>query len=744
MEIRDYYAKPEQTIGEHADRLLCVLRKLGEYGYIEDRALYRLVEKACEHHDDGKANPEFQLRVRSDKKKKFNQEKEVPHNVLSGFMLNRDEFEEEADFYRVLFAIMYHHDYGNPYEIIVAKKELIQKLLKDFRMFPIKRKAANMMQRMIFDDQAIKIKGFLHICDYSASGNYVAEYPNDFLEDALENVRIKWRGQNQNSDWNEMQKFCMSKRNENIIVVAQTGMGKTEAGLQWIGNQKGYFVLPLRTAINAIYDRIRKDILQGEELDTRLSILHSESLEYYSKRLDQEEMDLVEYENRGKRFSIPLNISTMDQLFDFVFRYQGSELKLTILSYSRIVVDEIQMYDPELLAYLIYGLKRITQLGGKVAVMTATLSPFIKELLIREIPFQEENIRIFTNALVRHHVKTSNCKMNSEDIFELYCQNREENKMNKILVVCNTIRKAQELFEELQDKMASPEELHILHSRFTREERAGKEREIIAFGKTYDESGMLDKQSGIWISTSIVEASLDIDFDYLFTELQDLNSLFQRFGRCNRKGKKDVSEPNCFVYLEIDKQMLTDSGGFIDGTIFEVSRQAMKTVDGLLSEKQKMKLLDDYLTMENLKESEYYRGEKGYKRTLEWIEGITPYQYTRDDNHLRNILSEDIIPSPVFEERKDEIWQFASVIEDEKSSALQKMKAKEEIKKYSVNVPYYQWMRYCGAVRKGNAEAYPVVQLGKYEKLPVMECSYDELGYRKMDYENVVREPNFI
>ena len=43
--------------------------------------------------------------------------------------------------------------------------------------------------------------------------------------------------------------FCREKRGENIIAVAQTGMGKTEAGFRWIGNQKGYFVLPLRTAL---------------------------------------------------------------------------------------------------------------------------------------------------------------------------------------------------------------------------------------------------------------------------------------------------------------------------------------------------------------------------------------------------------------------------------------------------------------------------------------------------------------
>jgi len=52
-----------------------------------------------------------------------------------------------------------------------------------------------------------------------------------------------------------------------------------------------------------------------------------------------------------------------------------------------------------------------------------------------------------------------------------------------------------------------------------------EDKEILDFGRT-DFNG-----EGIWISTSLVEASLDIDFDYLFTELQDLNSLFQRF--CN-------------------------------------------------------------------------------------------------------------------------------------------------------------------------------------------------------------------
>jgi CRISPR-associated endonuclease/helicase Cas3 len=41
-----------------------------------------------------------------------------------------------------------------------------------------------------------------------------------------------------------------------------------------------------------------------------------------------------------------------------------------------------------------------------------------------------------------------------------------------------------------------------------------------------------NQSHGIWITTQIAEASLDIDFDVLFTELSSLDSFFQRMGRC--------------------------------------------------------------------------------------------------------------------------------------------------------------------------------------------------------------------
>ena len=43
-------------------------------------------------------------------------------------------------------------------------------------------------------------------------------------------------------------------------------------------------------------------------------------------------------------------------------------------------------------------------------------------------------------------------------------------------------------------------------SRFTKRDRAVKEQEILEFGKTYDENGNVDKNFGIWISTSLSDS----------------------------------------------------------------------------------------------------------------------------------------------------------------------------------------------------------------------------------------------
>lgn len=754
-EIENKLAKPDKTIKEHTMDLIEELNKLKKLGYISDDKLFSLVEKGCIYHDIGKINKEFQKRIErsKDKKVKFNDEKEVAHNILSIYFIDDKKFSDINDYLKVLHSVLNHHNYCNTFEVMRDKKELISELLEGYNTKKIKKSIENKIAEIIEDNESIKIKGYLHKCDYNASAGTVSEYPNNFLEESLNNMMQEWKKSNSESDWNELQRFCIENRDENIIAVAQTGMGKTEAGLLWIGDNKGFFILPLRTAINAIYDRVRKNIIHEKDLEHRLSILHSSSLEYYLNNLENkkvdENFDLLEYENVGKQLSIPLNISTMDQLFDFVFKYQGYELKLTTLSYSKIVIDEIQMYSPELLAYLICGIEKIVELGGKVAILTATLPPFIKDLLEKNIEFKY-NPNGFTNDLKRHNLKVIEEEINPDDIYEKYIENKNADRENKILVVCNTIKQAQNIYDDLAKMLSEKDRknLNILHSRFIRKDRLEKEESILEFGRTYDENKNIDKKNGIWISTSIVEASLDIDFDYLFTELQDLNSLFQRLGRCNRKGKKDSSKHNCFVYTEIKSSTLRDNKhGFIDKRVYELSKSAILSIKekGQIYEKEKIALINDYLTTDNLRSSDYI---KAYDKEYDYVKKLTPYTISKDEIELRNINTIDIIPSPVYETNIEDIKNFENKLKEisdrlkEKGIDLkirddlkkEKIILKDAIKKYTVSIPYYEVDLYKNAIKNGNAIKYNPIRLSEFETIDIIDCDYDEKGYQNKNY----------
>ena len=749
--IREKKAKPNKSIIEHTNDLLDVLEILWNLGYIKEERIYELIQKACIYHDIGKINKEFQKRVKN-KGIKFDENKEVAHNVLSLYFIDESKFNNKEDYLIVSNAVVNHHDYCDIGLAIREKSDIIENLLEGLDHKKVKKVIPAKIASISQDIDAIKIKGYLHKCDYSASSGYTAEYENNFLEKSLENVLNKWKLDNQDASWNELQQYCIENKNENIIAIAQTGMGKTEAGLLWISDNKGFFILPIRTAINAIYDRTKKYISSyGGNLEEQLGLLHSSSLEYLLLQSEddkyddkdeyidkKEDKEIIEYEKIAKQLSLPINVSTIDQLFDFVYKYPAYELKLTTLSYSKIVIDEIQMYGPDLLAYLVYGLERIVEQGGKVAILTATLPPFVKELLSKNIKFKIKEGG-FTDNSKRHNLKILDKRIDSNDICDKYMENEKLNKSNKILVVCNSITQAQNLYEEISDILGN-KNLHILHSKFIKGQRLSKESEIIEFGKTYkdNKSNELDKQSGIWISTSIVEASLDIDFDYLFTELQDLNSLFQRLGRCNRKGKKDSSENNCYIYTKIDERsFINGDRGYIDKDIFELSKEAISLWEGQISETQKIELINKYLTMDKIKNSNYIIQ---YKHTYNFIKNLTPDTFKSDEVKLRNILSKDIIPSPIYHEYNGDIKELELKLKDKSLNSPEnkgeKIKLQNKLKKYTVSVHPNHITNYYRALKNGLATRYDNVRVSDYEYIPVIECEYTELGYRQKKFVN--------
>ena len=706
MDYHNALAKPSETIEQHTDKLLECAKVLYDLGYIKSEQLYKDLLVACKNHDMGKMNSQFQIRIK--RRSKYNYEIEVPHAVLSIFFVNDSECN---DYTSVLFAVLYHHYHKeSPMNVFRRDRQLVEKFLTELnfqandynKMRRNLSKVKKIFQTNLNDKQkqyAVLLKGLLHKCDYSASANIPCEKKNDFLLESIED----WRSGK--FQYNTLQEFCIANRNENIMVTAPTGMGKTEAGLLWCGDNKCFFVLPLKTAINAMYGRIKelaKDVEAEDVYKSRVALVHSDMKSYYLKDANDKDTDYdFNYEELSRQFCLPVTVCTPDQIFDFVLKYPGYEYKLAISSYSKFIIDEIQMYSPDILAAIIYAIKMIHIMGGKVAVLTATLPPFVKEELLKIFGDDVQLADFSTEGILRHNVKVFDDKLKTDDVIQIVNETNSDT-VKKYLVVCNTVKTANRIYRELSESNIDAE-INLFHANFIKKDRMKKEKEIMkASEKKLNEM----TKPEIWISTSVVEASLDIDFDILITELSDLFSLFQRFGRTNRKGKKDFSNYNCYVFTELQDR----ADSFIDKDIHNLSKDAIVTVEGVLTEQEKNSLIEKYLSVEKVQDTDYY---KDYCKFFENYEDEYDYLNSSNDS-LRNIDRIDAIPKCIYDENIDLINKNLGIITSKGAKPDVKMKATEEILELTVSVNTYRCKEYETKI--------PVDM--KFRRIPVIDCNY--------------------
>ncbi len=113
-----------------------------------------------------------------------------------------------------------------------------------------------------------------------------------------------------------------------------------------------------------------------------------------------------------------------------------------------------------------------------------------------------------------------------------------------VLVTLNTVARAQEMYRRLSESLgASADRVILVHGRFNGRDRLRKERQILR-------SAGLGKGPGqpvIVVSTQVVEVSLNIDLDTLFSDPAPLDALVQRFGRVNRKGRLGLAPVHVFT-----------------------------------------------------------------------------------------------------------------------------------------------------------------------------------------------------
>ncbi|PEA54855.1 CRISPR-associated helicase/endonuclease Cas3 [Bacillus pseudomycoides] len=708
-----------ETIKEHTDKLLT---RHTEFKNMYLEALterdWEILWHAAYYHDVGKANTKFQNKLRSIEERQHDtlpDLDEVPHAYLSCAYMPTKELMRKFDKTEVkilMLAVYYHHERSE--QNTNASKQIIEQDLQQY--VPLLKPFFTIRDVPVFDYgrftdkdflrerhhlyHFVRIKGLLNKLDYAASGEIAIEVAPKHLTDKVE-AHFKKEGYEKN----ELQQYLYESQRDNHVVIASTGIGKTEGALFWIGNDKGIFTLPLKVSINAIYDRIR-DVYNYNDV----GLLHSDSHLEYAKRAEGQEFSLSAL-NHTKQFSMPLTITTLDQVIDFVGLYPGFELKLAIFSYSKLVIDEIQMYSPRLVAFIVMGLKYITDMGGKFLIMTATLPPlFIEALRNENIPFKQPEtpfLKLNHNGeVMQRHVM----KMIERDltIEEVLVHSLEQ----KVLIIVNTVGKAQELYRGFENMGI---EAHLLHSRFIQKHRQSKEAAIKELGKR------TCKETGIWITTQLVEASLDIDFDLLLTELSEATGLFQRMGRVYRGRHYNGSDPNVYVFTGETLPSgisATSRKSVVDFTIYEKSKDILMKYDNqLLSESLKIDVIDQIYSREALgKDCAYI---KEFDATLHQLKNVLPYE-EKEKPTLRDIQNVTIIPSSVYREYEQDITDIRDQLQP--NLKLEKrLDIQNTLQEYTVAIP--EWA-YQSAYKKGCVEG--SIEVNKYTEYPIISFQYTE------------------
>ena len=333
---------------------------------------------------------------------------------------------------------------------------------------------------------------------------------------------------------NDVQRQALTTE-RSALLVAPTGYGKTEAALLWTqANQtqspgrRVYYVLPYTASINAMYERFRK--LAGR--DDVVGVQHSRAGGFLNRLLEEQgyggpdrKQKIGQIQSLTRKIYRAYKITTPYQLVKAFFGGKHFEMEVAAQAGALFVYDEIHVYDARTTGLIVEMSRFLAQeTGADFLVMSATLPRFLRQIF-REAVGARHFLRPALEKLqksARHRVHVEDGSI--EDAIPAIQGDLQAGK--RVLVVCNTVKRAQEVYRGLKPHA---EASVLLHGRFIGHDRNRIESRL-------DSADLL-------VGTQAIEVSLDIDFDTLYTEPAPIDALLQRFGRVNRRGRQAGGAP---------------------------------------------------------------------------------------------------------------------------------------------------------------------------------------------------------
>ena len=378
-----------------------------------------------------------------------------------------------------------------------------------------------------------------------------------------------------------------------LIAESDTGSGKTEAALFHFLSlfaagevDSLYFALPTRVAARELYDRVLKTMRRafGDDCPpvllavpgyTRIDgeppcAMPSEDRLFFEPGQHRHERQWAA--ERPKRFlAATVAVGTIDQALLSAMRVGHAHLRRICLDRSLLVIDEVHSSDVYMRALARRMVAEHLEVGGRVLLLSATLGSAARQEYLQLEGFADEEP--FKNAVVLPYPSLSAPEVVTEELINPGCRiknvsiepipmmesldallPRLEQAVSsglRVLAVLNTVKRAVDLCRMADGTPVLKRVLFSFngvvcphHGRFARTDREALDKEVSRrLGKGSPAGALL------LIGTQTLEQSLDIDADWILTDLAPIDVLLQRIGRLHRHDRGKRPAPVCTVLL---------------------------------------------------------------------------------------------------------------------------------------------------------------------------------------------------